>query len=240
MTLIHQGLTVAGLTCQRQQRLLFQAISFQLAPGDLLLIEGPNGSGKSSLLRLAAGLSLPMQGEITWHGRSIAEYAPEYYRDLHYIGHSQGVKLGLTVEENLRLAGVVLSSRGLTAGPSVFSGKALDPAVKPRDDSNTLSALSKKIDDILHQLQLFSSKKALANTLSAGQKRRLALAKLFLIPKPLWMVDEPFTALDTHSQTIFLHHLRAHLQAGGICLLSSHHDLSYLDLKYQHLRLESC
>jgi len=120
---------------------------------------------------------------------------------LHYLGHQHGIKLGLTVEENLRLAVQLAASVGVS--PS----------------------LTEQLDATFHLLQLGTHRHTLASALSAGQKRRLALARLWLINKPLWILDEPLTALDKASQELFLQHLEQHLLTGGMCVLSSHQAL---------------
>jgi len=205
-------LLVDNLSCVRQHRSLFVGISFELHSSQVLLVEGPNGSGKSSLLRLLAGLSTPTQGNITWQGRPIQNLRADYWHSLHYISHTNGIKLGLTVTENLQLA----RSLSLTLGSVNYAA-------------------------ILEHLQLSANKNTLAKILSAGQKRRLALAKLFLIPKSLWILDEPLTALDMKSQTLFLSHLQNHLQTGGLAVISSHHSIPNLaGMVVKTLRLEPC
>ncbi|TAK73127.1 MAG: cytochrome c biogenesis heme-transporting ATPase CcmA [Gammaproteobacteria bacterium] len=193
-------LQVTHVSCIRQQRVVFENVCFHLQAGEILLVEGPNGSGKSSLLRLLAGLSTPTSGTITWQGVSREE--------LHYLGHLNGIKLGLTVKENLRLA-------------AYLAGQ----------DDVSLTVLSR--------LQLDSYQNTPARYLSAGQKRRVALAKLFLIPKKLWILDEPFTALDVSTQAIMLARLEEHAQQGGMSIISSHHPIT-CQAPMQRVRLASC
>src|SRR5690349_5069944 len=102
--MITPALQAINLCCKRQHKTLFADISFQLSPGEALLIEGPNGSGKSSLLRLLTGLATPFSGDILWRSHSIQQTQTEYRENLHYLSHSNGIKLGLTVRENLQLA----------------------------------------------------------------------------------------------------------------------------------------
>lgn len=205
------SLHAANLSCIRQQRLLFENISFQLESGEALLIEGPNGSGKSSLLRLLTDLSTPAAGEIFWRGNSIQNCRDEYISELHYIGHTNGIKSGLTVTENLQLA-----------------------------QRLSLTATTKDQEEILKQLQLSLYKNTPAKNLSAGQQRRIALARLFLIPKKLWLLDEPLTALDTATQQFFLANMEAHLLNGGIVVLSSHHPVNLNRATLKNLRLDTC
>lgn len=206
-----KGLQVIYLSCVRQQQALFARLSFAVNPGEILLIEGPNGSGKSSLLRLLSGLSTPHEGDILWQGKSIHPLYANYGCDLHYLGHTNGIKLGLTVIENMQLA------------CQLASASATQP-----------------YDSVLFLLQLHSYKNTLAKYLSAGQKRKLAFARLLLIPKPLWILDEPFTALDTASQEIVLQHLATHLSRQGICILSSHQPISFKHAMVKRLRLGPC
>jgi len=203
-------LVVDQLSCIRQQLPLFANMSFQLDAGAMLLVQGNNGSGKSSLLRLLTGLSTPASGMIRWQGKNIQELRADYWEQLHYLGHSNGIKLGLTVLENLQLASY------LTHG------------------------IATTIDNTLAELQLDAHKHSLAKQLSAGQPRRLALARLFLLPKKLWILDEPLTALDTHLQALFTAKLTAHLQLGGLAVISSHHAIAVNTEARQAVRLSAC
>lgn len=203
-------LQATNLSCIRQHKTLFTSVSFELRSGEILLIEGPNGSGKSSLLRLLAGLATPCTGDIYWRNKLICHSRLAYSEDLHYLGHTNGIKLGLTVTENLRLASRL--------------------ALKKEDRENEGHAL-------LSALQLSTHKNILAKYLSAGQRRRLGLAKLMLFPKTLWILDEPLTALDLPTQAFFLSQLESHLQQGGIAVISSHHPLRFAESTAQTLRL---
>ncbi len=206
-------LHVNNLSCIRQQHILFDKISFQLNAGEALLIEGSNGSGKSSLLRLLTGLATPAAGEISWRGQAIQDLRADYWENLHYIGHTNGLKPGLSVIENIQLMAAL---------------------------TNTNEIAATILDSVLNKLQLLHHKNTAAKKLSAGQKRRIALAKLFLFPKALWLLDEPLTALDAQTQTIFLSHLESHLENGGIAVISSHHELQCSRV-LQKLRLaQSC
>lgn len=201
-------LHVSRLTCLRQQR-LFSPVSFSLHAGELLLIEGANGSGKTSLLRMLTGLSAVSEGEIYWGNQLIRDAREAYTSHLHYIGHQNGLKLGLTVEENLQLMGCLNGMENWKINPLAMFG----------------------LDNALHTQ---------ANMLSAGQKRKLALLKLFFFPKKLWLLDEPITALDAGAQHIFLKQLEEHIQQGGMCIATSHHPLHVENIKSNTLRLEAC
>jgi len=180
------------LCCIRQQKVLFHDMSFRLEMGEALVIEGPNGGGKSSLLRLLTGLSSPHEGEIRWQDESIQRLGARFASDLHYIAHSNGTKLGLSVTENLQLI-------------MRMNQKPISP-----------------LNEVLTLLKLTDYQHTLSKELSAGLKRRLALARLFLSAKPLWILDEPFTALDAETQALLLAKIENHLASKGICVLSSH------------------
>ncbi|HEX4045572.1 MAG TPA: cytochrome c biogenesis heme-transporting ATPase CcmA [Gammaproteobacteria bacterium] len=204
---------VSQLSFARQQQPpLFEQLSFTLSPGELLCIEGVNGSGKSSLLRILAGLMQPNTGDICWQGVSIHHPLALFKTQMHYVGHANGIKLDLTVNENLRLT------------------NALSTALASQE---TLS--------LLKQLQLHTQQQTLARYLSAGQKRRLALAKLWLTSKKLWLLDEPLTALDANTQTFFLAQLTQHLQQGGMAIMSSHQPIRLAtNVQQKTIRLSVC
>src|SRR3990167_292127 len=162
-TIFH--LEAKQLGCIRQRKFLFPAVSFSLHPGEVLLVEGANGTGKSSLLRLIAGATTPAAGMMYWNGDTVHTGLSEYTEALHYIGHTNGIRLGLTVAENLLLAGE-LSQQTVT-----------------------------NLEATLALLQLTDLQHTQTQFLSAGQKRRVALARLFYIKRKLWILDEPFTAL---------------------------------------------
>ena len=203
-------LQVTHLGCIRQQKILFANLSFNLQAGAALLIEGPNGSGKSSLLKILAGLSTPEKGNVFWNKQDISNRSQHYWSHLHYVGHTNGIRHALTVVENLQLMSHL--------------------------NAMTLPAY----DDVLAQLQLLNYQHTQACHLSAGQKRKLALAKLFLFPKKIWILDEPLTALDAASQELFLQQCEQHILNGGMCIISSHHPLTFTSTASQTLRLTSC
>ncbi|MDH5570842.1 MAG: cytochrome c biogenesis heme-transporting ATPase CcmA, partial [Gammaproteobacteria bacterium] len=176
---------------------------FILTPGHALQIEGPNGSGKTTLLRLLCGLRLADEGDILWDGQSIFEERSEYLANLAYIGHAHGVKGELTPLENLAMA------QSLAASNSLMSA-----------------------EQALEKLGLFGFEDVLSRTLSAGQRRRVALARLLMNPVPLWILDEPFTAIDIHGQKQIETMITEHVLRGGMAILTSHHPL---DLSKDHL-----
>jgi heme exporter protein A len=168
-----------------------------------------NGSGKSSLLRLISGLAHPIEGTIHWNHASITNNQA-YYLNRHFIGHLHGLKEGLTVLENLALLLMLHQKAG---------------------DANE--------EECLAQFALTGVATKPVWQLSAGQKRRLALTKLLLIYKPLWILDEPFTSLDAHTQQILKALMNEHCRKGGIIVMSSHHPMETNTESTYHLSLSS-
>ena len=187
--------TGQGLTCIRGEREIFAGLDFDLSPGGALLLLGPNGSGKSSLLRLMAGLGRPTAGTIAWDGAPIADDAEGHSSRLHYIGHLDAVKPGLTVAENL----------------------AIWVRLRGGDDGGILAALRIVGLERLHHLP--------GRLLSAGQRRRVALARVVASPASLWLLDEPTTALDQESVAAFEGAVARHRDAGGLVVVSTNVDL---------------
>lgn len=188
-------LKVTGLACSRGERRLFSDVEFALNPGEWLHVKGDNGAGKTSLMRLLVGLAPIDGGEILWRG----ELAPSaaYRQDLIYLGHHAAVKEDLTPYENLRLAA------------------ALDGA--PLDERATLAALMR--------LGLRGREDLPVRVLSAGQKRRVLLARLLTRPAVLWVLDEAFNALDVGAVKLLGELIAEHLAAGGMSVLTSHQPL---------------
>lgn len=194
------GLAAHRLTCLRGERVVFSDLDFTLMPGGALVLVGPNGSGKSSLLRLLAGLSHPFSGALTWDGADISRDPDSHRARLRYAGHQDAVKPTLTALENL----------------SVWAG--LDGLPDPEERAErALEALA--MDHVADMPGRY---------LSAGQKKRVNLARLALAPAklaPLWLLDEPATALDRDSIDRLASLIKTHRQAGGMVVLSTHSDL---------------
>lgn len=186
-------LQVRNLACRRGERLLFSGVAFELAPGAVLWLRGRTGSGKTSLLRMVAGLGRPEHGDILWGGRPAA-HAPGYLHALRYVGHTDGLKDDFTAAESLALETLL---RG-------------DPA----------SAV--QVDEALAALGIAAHRRCPVHTLSQGQRKRLALARLALagMPGP-WLLDEPFDALDADGSERLCAMLAAHQARGGSVLLAS-------------------
>lgn len=180
------------LTCQRGQRQVFTGLEFSLSPGGTLLLTGANGSGKSSLLRLMAGLLKPVAGELAWAGRDIAEDPEAHNARIHYLGHQDAVKPILTATENL------IFWAGLRGHAGAASRQALE-----RFGLDHLAEVPGRM-------------------LSAGQKRRLALARLLVSPAELWLLDEPSVGLDDASLDSLGAEIARHLSGGGRIVAATH------------------
>ncbi|MCF0253034.1 MAG: cytochrome c biogenesis heme-transporting ATPase CcmA [Duodenibacillus sp.] len=191
------GLAVRGLECTRGDRLLFTGLSFEAPPGTLLRLAGPNGAGKTTLLRLLAGLQQPDAGEVLWRCRPIGKMREDFHADLLYIGHLNGVKDDLSAFENVRIASRLGSFEAY-----------------PDEIERALGLVG--LQDFVHHT---------TGELSQGQRRRVALARLFVsIAKPLWILDEPFTALDAASVANLAHAIGTQVEAGGIVVYTTHQE----------------
>ena len=193
----------ADLACLRGERLLFRGLGFSLAPGGALVLIGPNGSGKSSLLRLLAGLLAPAAGGLTWEGRPVADDREAQRARVLYLGHLEGLKPTLTVGEMLRLHARLRGGRG-------------DPAV-------TAAALA--------VLGIGTLVDTPGRQLSAGQRRRVGLARLLVCPAPVWLLDEPTVGLDQAGLAAFRIAAATHRRAGGAIVAATHADLGLADVQ---------
>jgi heme exporter protein A len=191
-------LQTVDLECQRGDRLLFSGLNLTAAPGTCLHIAGENGAGKTSLLRILCGLLSPTAGDVLWRGGNIRTLREEFWQDLAYVGHLNGVKDDLTALENVRFAGL-LSGRG-------------------GNEARAAAALG--------ALGLAGFEQAQARFLSQGQRRRIGLARLFLAESAaLWILDEPFTALDVRGVKALSDLIGAQQARGGIIVLTTHQDV---------------
>ena len=189
------ALHLQNLACMRGGKTLFTDLSLVLEPGHLLRITGSNGAGKSSLLRILCGLLTPSMGSIQWGASSIDADRDSFHTQLIYLGHTPALKGDLSAEENIMAAGSL-------SGDAITSSMARAALV-----SSGLGHLASR----------------LARTLSQGQKQRVALARLQLAKdKPLWLLDEPFNALDQDANEALQALIQEHLTRGGMVALSSH------------------
>lgn len=195
-------LTACDLACIRQDRVLFEQLAVSVNAGELLQVAGKNGAGKSSLLRLLAGLAQPDEGRVQYCQQEVTAVAADFAANLCYIGHHSGIHEQLTALENL-----------------AFWRAAAQQA--PADDLALLARLGLAgLEDIPCRM------------LSAGQQRRVSLARLWFARRQLWILDEPFTALDQGAIAMLQQHFLQHLQQGGAIVLTTHQSLS---LKYDKL-----
>lgn len=194
------GLAARGLACVRDDRILFENLDFDLTPGQILQVEGHNGSGKTSLLRILCGLALPAEGTVYWNGQDILQDRLRYQAELAYLGHAHGVKAELTALENLRL------SLALRNHP-------------PLD-----------LAEVLARVGLRGFEDVPARALSAGQQRRVSLARLLLSQAQVWILDEPFTSLDKAGIAYVESLLAEHEARGGMAALTSHHPVRHPNL----------
>lgn len=187
-------LNVSDLACGRRGQVLAEGVDFELAGGDALLLEGANGSGKTSLLRTLAGLAPALHGRMTWNGHDVRDDADAFRSALAYIGHDNGIEPELTAMENLR----VLVTLGGEDSP--------EPELRSALENVGLEQLWQRP----------------ARMLSQGQKRRIALARLWCTRKPLWLLDEPLAALDRQVTAQLEARMAAHLHGGGLAVLATH------------------
>ena len=203
-------LEARSLSCVRGARLLFEDISFQIRPGEIRQVRGTNGAGKTSLLRILCGLSLPERGEVLWDGVPIDQDRARYHAQLAYLGHAPGLKLDLTARENLLFA---LSMQ----------------AVQEHVD----------IDVALERVGLDASANLVCRHLSAGQLRRVAIARLHLVSALLWILDEPFSAIDSQGVSDIETLLGTHLDAGGMVIFTSHQAIQVAQYPITTIELSS-
>jgi heme exporter protein A len=186
------------LACSRGPVRLFRGLSFEVSAGEWLALRGPNGSGKTTLLRCVAGLTRLDEGEVLLDETPVARAGERFRAELLYAGHLPGIKDDLSAEENLKGS---LALRGVAAEA---------PAVRAA----------------LAEVGLERRRRLPARRLSAGQRRRIGLARLMLDSASIWALDEPVTALDDEGQALFARLLSRHLERGGMALLATHHDLA--------------
>ena len=203
-------LDVHDLSCSRGDRTLFQALSFTVSPGHLLSVTGENGSGKTSLLRMLCGLLPAEEGRILWDGEDVHACKERYLASLVYIGHLNSLKDDLTPVEN-----VTISAR--LAGEEISEQKTCEAL--------ELVGLARTI----HRLP--------TRVLSQGQKRRVSLARLWLSQRSLWILDEPFAALDASATGLLMQKLRSHLTNGGIVIAATHQEIDVGADRLDQLRL---
>ncbi len=201
-------LEARDLECVRDNRVLFSQLSFELRAGEVLQVEGHNGSGKTSLLRIVCGLLLPNQGDVLWCGTPVSRSRPEFLAELSYLGHHNGIKGELTPLENLDFAARLSLGRRTSNAAAVLERFAL-----------------RGFEDVP------------CRTLSAGQNRRVGLARLLMTRGVLWVLDEPFSSLDRKGIKDLEKIFEEHVESGGMIVLTTHHPVDIVGCKVQFLDL---
>ena len=202
-------LEAQNLSCTRGDRELFTDLNFKLESGTLLYVEGPNGSGKTTLLRAVCGLFLPTDGDILWQGENTRPLAEDFRKDVIYLGHHNGIKLDLSGLENLHIASVL-------------------------DGDNVAE---EQLWNALEQMGLSGFEDLPTRSLSQGQKRRVALARLLINSARLWILDEPFTALDVAAVERLQAVIAEHVTNGGIVMLTTHQEVALTSGQVNRLQL---
>lgn len=204
-------LEAINLGCIRGDRLLFRDVNFKLAESGLLELRGPNGGGKTSLLRILCGLASPAAGEVRWQGTNIRKLREEYSGELAYVAHLNGVKDEFTALENLLVAGRV-------------AGNELTKA----EGEATLARVG-----------LVNQRHLPTRVLSAGQRRRLTLARLLAARAELWLLDEILTSLDDKGVELVRKLITEHIDAGGLAVVATHQDLNLTPPGLQTMNIQN-
>lgn len=198
-------LEIKNIACHRDERTLFERLSFSVLPGNMVQIAGGNGAGKTSLLHLLTGLSAPNEGQICWQGKSLPRIREDWQRQLLWLGHQPGIKGALTADENLRF----------------YHPQA---SLEARWQA-------------LEQVGLLGFEDLPTSQLSAGQQRRVALARLWLSEACYWILDEPFTSLDTDGISTLTLRMEQHVAKGGALILTTHQPLRPLSVPLRTVML---
>lgn len=203
-------LSIERLKCIINDQLVFSEVTIDCQPGQVYIVYGANGSGKTTLLRSIAGLNTDYEGQIYWQAQNVKEQALNFRQQLHYIGHHLGLHLSLTPVENLQWL-VAL---------------------------NTL-AVKVSAEVALHTLGLTPVAHRQAQYLSAGQQRRVMLARLLMQPNRLWLLDEPLNALDSKATELFSSMITQHAQQGGAVIMASHQSIELPHVDVQKVELHA-
>ena len=199
---------INNLECTRQNNILFQGLNITIKDHGLLQINGANGSGKSSLLQICSGLIEPTAGEILWNDKNTKKYRYEFQSNILYLGHTNAIKSSLTVEENMKVM-------------------------------HAMAGTKSKIDYsiILEKIGIPNTNEILTCNISAGQKRRVGLTRLFISKSKLWFLDEPFNALDEQGKKIIEKIIIKHCKNGGIVFFTTHQEMEINNYPLQNIHL---
>lgn len=200
-------LSADKLTLIRGERCLFEDLSFALNSGELLLLEGRNGCGKTSLMRAIAGMLSLESGEISWNGEPVLKQRQAFHGALVWLAHRTGLKGDLNMMENLHFE------------QSLRAQSSRDP------------------EEVYARLGIERLRRLPLRSLSAGQQRRVALARMLLADVPLWLLDEPFTNLDREGRKLVMQLVEEHLSTGGMCVMAAHQDVE-IDAPVTKIRLQ--
>lgn len=204
------SLEIKDVCCVKGDKILFRPLSFSVKSGQAISLTGRNGSGKTTLLRLIAGLSRLDSGNIYWNKKEMFSRHANVMKDnCYYLGHRNGISMAMTLKENLEFHAAIYH--------------------RSRNEAKSAAeyfGLSNKWHDR-------------CTTLSAGQCRRAALAKLMLIDRPLWLLDEPYTSLDQEGINKTEQLLNRHLKRGGLAIIATHHDMRFETNSHNQIRLEA-
>ena len=202
-------LEVNNLECIRGDRSLFSGLEISLDAGELLHLEGHYGSGKTTLLRTLCGLIEPSQGVVNWNGKNIRRQREEFASEMLFLGHLNGIKADLTAIENLR---ILCQLDGLDVS-------------------------DEELWQVLEKMGLYGHEDLPVRVLSQGQKRRVSLARLLLSKSSLWLLDEPFTALDSAGVNFLQKVIADHIKLGGLVILTTHQEVALTTGEVKQLRL---
>lgn len=206
-TVLTHHLRAEGLQCIRNDMVLFDDLNLSLASGEMMQLIGPNGSGKTSLLRIICGLAQATEGVVYWNDVSVTD-SDEYVHQVNYVGHQNGIKAELTAAENLAFSIALYNTQ---------EGATPEQALK--------------------EFGLYGYEDTPVAKLSSGQKRRVALSRLLLTKAHLWILDEPYTSVDTEGRRFIASVIARHLHNGGMLIMVSHEpvEIPGIEIKEVHL-----